>query len=423
MSVFALIDSVGWTLLHFLWQGALVAATTAVALRLLRNADPVHRYNLACAGLLACLLWPAAELYLRLNAGAAAGAPLRMADALLVRGAGGATGGVLAFLQHHLLWIVGFWALCALALTLRMALGLVWIRSSGQAHTSDARLQASVTRLALQFGVGRTVRLRVVDKLSSPLTAGWLRPLVLVPAALVSGMPHELLEALLAHEMAHVKRLDYLVNLGQNVVEILLFYHPAVWWISGRIRAEREQIADDIAARHTGEPRTLARALSELEKLQFSGPHLALAASGGDLVARVRRLLRPDSQALNWKAAIPILGLAAACLSMYVQASARPAIDAAAFAVRPPMLIFRSCAKPQYPAADIAASHEGTVTLGFEIDPRGRIMRSSVTESSGYASMDSAALNAIRMCSFQPAMQNGKPVTAATHVQYTWVLE
>jgi bla regulator protein BlaR1 len=239
----------------------------------------------------------------------------------------------------------------------------------------------------------------------------------------VSGMPHELLEALLAHEMAHVKRLDYLVNLGQNVVEILLFYHPAVWWISGRIRAEREQIADDIAARHTGEPRTLARALSELEKLQFSGQHLALAATGGDLVARVRRLVRPDSQALNWKAAIPILGLAAACLSMYVQASAHPAIDAAAFAVRAPRVNFNSCAKPNYPAADIAALHEGTVTLGFEIDSHGRIMRSAVSRSSGYASMDSAALNAIRLCSFQPAMQNGKPIASPMRIQYVWTLE
>ena len=295
MNAATIIDSVGWTLLHFIWQGSLIAGVTALALRLLRRASPVLRYNLACSALLACLLWPLAELYQRLLGDAGAGATMRVADAFLVRGAGGATGGLLAYLQQHLLWIVGVWALCAVALALRMALGLVWIRGVERVQVSDARLQASVTRLAICFGVNRKVRLRVVDNLSSPLTAGWLRPLVLVPAALVSGMPHALLEALLAHEMAHVKRLDYLVNLGQNVVEILLFYHPAVWWISGRIRAEREQIADDIAARHTGEPRTLALALSELEKIQFARHHLAMAATGGDLVSRVRRLVRPDS--------------------------------------------------------------------------------------------------------------------------------
>ena len=423
MNAAALVESLGWTLLHFLWQGCVIAGATALALRLLRKADPAYRYNIACLGLLACLLWPAAELYLRLFDGGTAGAQLRIADAFLIGRANGAAGGVLAFLQRHLLWIVGFWAASAVVLSLRMALGLLWIGRTAQVQAGDARLQASVSRLALQFGVTRAVRLRVVDNLSSPLTAGWLRPLVLVPASLVSGMPHELLEALLAHEMAHVKRLDYLVNLGQNLVEILLFYHPAVWWISGRIRIEREQIADDIAARHTGDPRTLARALSELEKLQFSSHHLAMAANGGDLVARVRRLLRPDTQVLNWKSAIPVVGLAAACLSLYVHASARTGLDSGSFVTAPPMAIFDSCAKPNYPANDLAASHTGTVTLGFEIDSRGRVLHSAVTNSSGHAGLDGAALDAIKLCSFKPATHNGEPVTAPTRIQYVWTLE
>lgn len=426
MNVATLIDSVGWTLLHFLWQGCVIAAATALALRVLRKADPVYRYNIAWVGMLACLLWPAAELSLRLHDGGAAGAPLRLADAFLI-GRAGATGGLLAFLQQHLLWIVGFWAACAVLLALRMALGLIWIGRSARVKVSDARLQASVSRLALQFGVTRAVRLRVVANLASPLTVGWLRPLVLVPASLVLGMPHELLEALLAHEMAHVKRFDYLVNLGQNVVEILLFYHPAVWWISGRVRDEREQIADDIAACYTGEPRTLARALSELEKMQFSRHHLAVAANGGDLLARVRRLVRPlvrpEAQALNWKAAIPVLGLAAACFSLYVHAAARTGIASAALTSHAPVVDFKSCAKPSYPQHDIDASHEGTSTLGFEIDPRGRVLHSAVVRSSGYASMDAAALNAIKLCTFQPARQNGSAVAAPMRMQYVWTLE
>ena len=422
MNAASLVESLGWTLLHFLWQGCVIAAATAVTLRLLRKADPVYRYNTACVGLLACLLWPAAELYLRLYDGGAAGAQLRIADAFLIGRANGAAGGLLAFLHRHLLWIVGFWAACAVGMALRMALGLLWIGRSARVQVTDAALQASVSRLALQFGVTRAVRLRLVDNLSSPLTAGWLRPLVLMPASLVSGMPQELLEALLAHEMAHVKRLDYLVNLGQNVVEILLFYHPAVWWISGRIRTEREQIADDIAARHTGQPRTLALALSELEKLQFSHHHLALAANGGDLVSRVRRLLRPDTQVLNWKSAIPVMGLAAACLSMYVHASVGAGIDRAAFVTRNPVADFSTCPKPNYPAQDLAASHEGTVTLGFEVDRRGRVLHSGVTNSSGYPSLDAAALDAIKLCTFKPGMRDGKPATAPVRVQYVWTL-
>jgi D-alanyl-D-alanine endopeptidase (penicillin-binding protein 7) len=363
------------------------------------------------------------ELYLRMGGGTDARGAVRAMDVMLARGARGVTGGMLTYLQHHLLWIVGFWALCAGALSVRMALGLVWIRNTARLQHSDTGLQASVSRMALQFGVSRSVRVRIVDNLSSPLTAGWLRPLVLIPASLVTGMPHELLNALLAHEMAHVKRLDYLVNLAQNVVEILLFYHPAVWWISDRIRVEREQIADDLAARYTGEPRTLARALSELEKMQFANEHLALAATGGDLVSRVRRLVRRDTPGPNWKAALPIFGLVAACVGMYAHAYSRPPIQASALNVRPPMANFDSCSKPNYPAQDLAALHEGTVTLDFGVDVRGRVVDSGVIRSSGYPSLDAAALDAIKLCSFRPGTQDGKAVAARTRVQYVWVLE
>ena len=90
------------------------------------------------------------------------------------------------------------------------------------------------------------------------MTAGWFKPVLLVPANLVTGMPPDLLEALLAHELAHVRRHDYLVNLLQFAAEILLFFHPTVWWLSRRIRIERERIADDMAAALIGQPRRLA---------------------------------------------------------------------------------------------------------------------------------------------------------------------
>lgn len=416
----AWVDAIGWTLLHFVWQGALLGVSTALALALLRRAHAAYRYNVACAALLACVLWPAAELSLRLQGGNMITAQMRFADALLVDAAGVGAGGLLAWLQAQLLWIVGFWALCAALLTVRMAMGLLWIRRTGSSERTDAALQGTLSRLAARFGVRRPVRLRVVEQLASPLTAGWWRPVVLVPGALASGMPHELLEALLAHEMAHVKRLDYLVNLGQNVVEILLFYHPAVWWISGRIRSEREQIADDLAARHTGQPRTLALALSELERIQFSGQHLALGANGGDLLSRVKRLLRPDTEALNWKATAPLLGIAALCLSVFAHASVR---HQPTLADRMPFADFNTCAKPMYPAPALAAGHTGTVTLGFEINVDGRVLTSMVNGSSGHPLLDEAAQSAIQKCSFEAAMKNGKPVRSWTQVKYVWQLD
>jgi len=435
MSAAPLVTVAGWVLVHFLWQGALVGCATALALTALRNARPELRYATACAGLLLCLAWPAAALVQALQADPGAPGPSASLHGLATGMAINGAAGWLAWLQAHLGWIVALWAACAGALALRMALGLAWIGRAARLDTTDPAWQARLDALAARCGVKRALRLRVVDSLASPVTAGWWRPVVLVPAALVSGMAPPLLEALLAHELGHIRRHDYLVNLLQNMIETLLFYHPAVWWISHRIRVEREQIADDFAARRLGEPRRLALALSELERLQFSGPHLAQAASGGELMARIRRLLRPDVQALDWKAALPVFGLAVAvaiaCAAGAHAFTALGAREAAATRAEPAKTLvtrtalaeFDSCAKPHYPEADMAARHSGTVTLAFLVSREGAVLRSKVSRSSGHASLDEAARRAIDKCSFRPALVNGQAVERWTGVQYVWSLD
>lgn len=428
MSAQAVVTAIGWALLHFVWQGALIGCATAVALTALRDARPERRYLAACAGLLLCLAWPLCDLMLALRSGpGAVQAGAALPGPALGVDFGGAAG-LLAWLQGHLDWIVGLWAACAGALALRMALGLLWIGRAGRAHGVDPAWQARLSQMAARFGLDRAVRLRVVDGLASPITAGWWRPVVLVPAALVSGMSPHLLEALLAHELAHVRRHDYLVNLVQNVIETLLFYHPAVWWISQRIRIEREQIADDLAAQQLGEPRRLALALSELERLQFSGQHLAQAANGGDLMARIRRLLRPDAQALDWKAALPVLGLALACVASAHAISPAPLRLAAGSAdtaglTRRAVVDFSTCAKPEYPHDDLAAGHQGTTTLRFLVGADGHVVDARVHRSSGYASMDEASRAAIAQCSFRPGLVKGRAVTQWVGVQYVWTLQ
>lgn len=422
MTLQALVSQLGWVLLDFVWQGALIGCETALLLLALRNARAEARYLVACSGLLLCLLWPAATLVLRLAHDADAGAAALPLGPLL---AGGATqaDSWRDILQGNLSWMVGAWALCAAALTLRMVFGLLWIGRAARRDSGNAQWQARLDTLARGFGIARAVRLQVVDDLPSPFTAGWWKPVVLVPAALVSGMPPQLLEALLAHELAHVRRCDYLVNLVQSVIETLLFYHPAVWWISRRIRVEREHIADDLAARRIGEPRRLALALSELEKLQFANNKLAMAANGGDLMQRIKRLVRPtpDLQALNWKAAIPVLGLSATLL---VGCAQTPMADSAADAVTtPPLAQFNSCAKPMYPAEALAKRLQGTVTLQFKVEADGSVQDSKVMKSSGDASLDEAARVAIAKCTFTPATVNGKPKAAWAPVQYVWSVE
>jgi D-alanyl-D-alanine endopeptidase (penicillin-binding protein 7) len=423
----AFVFALGMTLMHFLWQGLLLGCATAAALTLLRNSRAEYRYLVACSAMLACLCWPALELWQRLASDAsAAGASfngLPWAPSSFDEEDGWFN------LRDSLRGIVGLWALCAAALALRMVAGLLWIDRFSREHSTcerhdqlrwQADLGSDLTRLAQRFGITREVRLRVVDTLKSPITAGWWRPVVLVPASLVGGMPPHLLEALLAHEMAHIKRHDYLINLLQNVIETLLFYHPAVWWISNRIRIERELIADDVAARQLGEPRRLALALSELERLQFSNHQLVQAANGGNLMMRIQHLLRPAPQAMNWKAAVAMLGMALACLSIYTEATAA---DKSASDKKPAVVNFASCAKPQWPEAALKETRTGTVQLGFLIGVNGKVKNSKVEHSSGHTDLDEASRTGIEKCTFKPATKAGKAVESWTQMQYVWTLE
>jgi bla regulator protein blaR1 len=410
------IDAIGWTLVHFLWQGALIAAATGAVLLLLRDARPQQRYLVACAGLLLCALWPALQLMLRLDGAMA------VHDAYPARTSGAVAGPSLA-LRPYMYWIVAAWCAGSIALALRTALGLVWIGRAARDGGRDPLWQARLTQLARSMGVTRSVRLRIVDRLAGPVTALWWRPVVLMPAALLSGMPPDLLEALLAHEIAHIRRHDYLVNLLQNAIETVLFYHPAVWWLSHRIRRERELIADAIAASHAGGNRRLAQALSELEKHQFPHPEPALAANGGDTMDRITRLLRPAARRTGpatIATALPALALAGACLAGLAHANADVPVE------KPDqraVVDFSSCAKPVWPAAALAAQQTGAVTLRFLIERDGSVAESQVNKSSGHASLDEAARTGIAKCHFKPAQSGGKPVKSWVKMQYVWTLE
>ena len=146
-------------------------------------------------------------------------------------------------------------------------------------------------RLAQQLRVSRPVRLCKSALVEVPTVIGWLQPVILFPVSAVTGLPAMQLEAILAHELAHIRRHDYLVNLLQHLVETLLFYHPAVWWVSHHLSQERELCCDDLTVNVCGDRVAYAQALAALEELRGTAPDLALAAGGGSLLRRIRRLL------------------------------------------------------------------------------------------------------------------------------------
>src|SRR5438552_442132 len=185
--------------------------------------------------------------------------------------------------------LVGLWGAGVLLLSLRALGGWALVqrlRRSGLAGV-PAAIESTLARLVGALRVSAPVRLYESALVQVPTVIGWLRPVILLPASALTGLSAGQLELILAHELAHIRRGDYLLNLLQTAVETLLFYHPAVWWVGKTMRLERENCCDDVAVSACGNALTYARALTELEQLRCSEPQLALAANGGSLIDRI----------------------------------------------------------------------------------------------------------------------------------------
>lgn len=348
-----LVPALSVVLLHFIWQGALIGVAAWAALALARNARPQVRYAVACAALALCAALPLWSLVLVVRQAAigetgdlvqmlsgtwsSPGSPQAAADQLATA----------LHVAPSAYWIVSAWAVGATLFSLRTLLGLVWVRRlrTQSAPHPDLSLHALLAQLAERMGVQPDVELRTVDSAGGPMSAGLLRPFILFPAALATRLPQEMIAALLAHELAHIRRHDYLVNLLQSIVETLLFYHPVVWWLSQRIRDEREQIADDLATAATGDRPGLARALAALERFTSNQEQLIQAAQGGQLMHRIQRLVRERRPMPGGRVAVPAIGVLAAVLAFYAQgpiaernAAREPhgALGLAAEGVKPP---------------------------------------------------------------------------------------
>jgi beta-lactamase regulating signal transducer with metallopeptidase domain len=195
--------------------------------------------------------------------------------------------------------VVLAWLCGVVMLSLRLIGGWLWVQRMTSHGTRPAReaWQLIASRLARRLHIARSVTVLESTRVDVPTVIGWIAPVVLLPASALSGLAPHQLEAILAHELAHIRRHDYFVNLLQTLVETLLFYHPAVWWLSRRIRIERENCCDDLAVSLCGDPVAYAQALADLEERRGEGHEFVMAANGGSLVLRVRRLLGAPNHA------------------------------------------------------------------------------------------------------------------------------
>ena len=316
-----IVQRLGWTLVHFVWQATVVAVILAIVLRLLRKYSANLRYLIACLALILIVLMPAITIRMvdvsvetikpikqavvdLPEAGADAQAVVEMpqVESPLTQVAASPRISLkdkfIETVEPTLGYMVVGWLIGVLGLSVWHLGGwrqLQRLRRQMVKQVSE-RVRLRLKHLAERMGVKRAVGIMESAMVQVPTVVGWLKPLILLPASALTGLSGEQIEAILAHELAHIKRCDYLVNICQTVVEILGFYHPAVWWVSHEIRAERENCCDDIAVSICNDRVCYAKALTTMEEIRAGQPALAIAASGGSLFSRIRRLLGKDGK-------------------------------------------------------------------------------------------------------------------------------
>lgn len=276
-----ILEPLGWTLIHFLWQGAMLALLLAIGLTLLRSRPAQMRYTLSCLVLVALALCPLLTFLL-----------LAPHPATAFVGVAGVTLSVHK-VAPYLPLLVWSWGIGVIALSTHLFLG--WLGVYRLAHKQVAPvphwLETRFEQIARNMGIRRRVTLLASGLAQAPMAFGFVRQIVLLPAGALVGLSPKALEAILAHELAHIRRHDYLVNFLQTLLEVVLFYHPAIWWVSRQIREERENCCDDLAVALLGDKKLYAHALASLEEWRGQVNQPALAANGGDLLHRIRRIL------------------------------------------------------------------------------------------------------------------------------------
>ena len=289
----AIAQAISQALLHFIWQGAAVALLLWITLAILGRRPARLRYAVSCAAfaVMCALPFITAVLVYR---------PPGSAVPFIGGGsiADAAVPAVLAspaFLPRLLdaieAWVLPVWSAGVMLLAIR------FVRSAG--HVGKLKrsgepvgpaLAETASQLARRMGITKSLRVLTSALADTPSVVGFLKPVILFPPAALLNLSPAQLESIVAHELAHIGRHDYLINLLQTIAETLFFYQPAIWWVSSRIRAERELCCDDMVVDICGDPVGYARALTQLERLRLGSPALALLSTGGPLMYRIQRL-------------------------------------------------------------------------------------------------------------------------------------
>jgi beta-lactamase regulating signal transducer with metallopeptidase domain len=379
--------ALGWTLVHFLWQGAAIALAYAILDRMTRRASPAVRYLVALG---AFALMPLAVIATFANEMRNSSLTTTIAQPKapvsrfhldetaitiaqdLPTAAAPAMNRPRAWLADHLEpalpWVDDLWMIGVSLLALRAMGGWYHLQALKKRArwTIPADLAHQFHQISRQMRLARNISLRISEEVISPLAMGAWRATVILPVSAVLRMPPSELEAVLAHELAHIRRFDYLCNLFQTAVESVLFFHPAIWWLSRTVRDRREVCCDEIAVAVCADPIVYAQALLRLEEEKTTRLQLAVALKGpnGSLLRRVKLVLGdgPNGPTSESRAASGVRVAAAAILVMglffgprvrNVVAAPLITVSQTAFSHATPTLAL--IVKPQSPATPVKA--------------------------------------------------------------------
>ena len=407
----ALTSALTTALIDFAWQGVVVACLLWITLLILRNRSAHARYLAASGALLTMLALPLLTALISFEGANHPVVPASAVPAVLVSyHVAPTSGAAIPWLLALQAWALPAWSLGVLLFSFRLTFGcwqLSMLKRRGIQAPESVR--AMVDNLAARMGLPHTVRVLMSTLTDAPSVVGFLRPIILLPVSSLSGLSPLQLEAILAHELAHILRYDALVNALQIFVETLLFYHPAVWWASARIRHERELCCDDLALDCCRDVLCYARALTALEKLRGSPAALAVGSTGGSLLYRIRRITgeRPTGYSPSKLSGILALALALFCLAvnfnsrMHAQDRAQTApkiwegpgvkVETAGAEVLEPI---------RYPRSAAEKAIQGTVVVQVDVDPQGSVTDARVL--SGPPELRKAALQPVLTWRFKP---------------------
>jgi TonB family protein len=413
-------------LLHFVWQGAVIAFVLWIALLMMRRRSANARYIASCLALGALVAAPVVTGYMSytqpVTSEARSGHSLSTVPDTVAAVWTGSTTHAPTWLASLGWWALPAWAFGVALFSIRLAWGsrqVAVLRRSGK--PADSGVLALANDLQVRMKLSSPVRLLVSAFAEGPSVVGWIRPVILLPATTLLGLSPEQLESVLAHEFAHIRRYDYLVNILQMLVESLLFYHPAVWWTSARIRHERELCCDDLAVAACGDPLCYARALTKLERLRTFAPNMAMGSTDGPLMYRIQRLTGAATRKFG-PSRLP--GVLAICLGVIcltlglnwsrlraqdVRAKEKPAVvagpawrraDAPGVKVELDGATVLDRVPVEYPRSAIDDDIEGRVRVEARIDASGKVQE--VRALSGPDELRDAVMASVRKWSFKP---------------------